>query len=77
MNDEYIFTFGQGQPLAGHCVRIRGDYAEAREKMIEKFGLKWAFQYDAKQWDEWKDNPERAWYMEKEIPFELATAEVL
>jgi hypothetical protein len=32
-------------------VRIKGTYAEAREKMVEKYGIKWAFQYS---WDEWE-----------------------
>lgn len=68
-DQEYIFTFGQNMELAGCCVRIKGNYIEARTKMIEKYGLKWAFQYDAEEWDSWKKNPERAWWMEKEIPF--------
>ena len=70
MSEEYVFTFGCGHPNEGYCVRIKGNYGEAREKMIQKYGLKWAFQYDARQWDEWKKDPDRAWCMEKEIPFE-------
>ena len=66
---EYIFTFGCGHLNEGKCVRVQGDYAEAREKMVDKYGLKWAFQYPAEEWDEWKKDPERAWFMEKEIPF--------
>lgn len=69
MREEYIFTFGQGQPQAGYCVRIEGDYATAREKMISKYGLAWAFQYPAEEWDEWLKDPNRAWCMEKEIEF--------
>ena len=69
MGEEYIFTFGCGHPNEGLCVRIKGGYGEAREKMIQKYGLKWAFQYDAGEWDEWKKDPDRAWCMEKEIPF--------
>ena len=38
--EEWIFTFGSGMPLAGYCVRIEGDYAEARLKMCEKFGTR-------------------------------------
>ncbi len=70
--EEWIFTFGSGMPLAGYCVRIEGDYAEARAKMCEKFGIRWAFQYSAEEWDAWKKDPQRAWYMEIEIPFEEA-----
>lgn len=65
---EWIFTFGCGQgDLAGKCIRIKGAYEEAREKMCEMFGNKWAFQYPASEWDEEKNNPKRAWLMEEEI----------
>ncbi len=69
MAEEYIFTFGSGQPLAGYCVRVPGSYGEARAKMIEKYGLEWAFQYPADQWDEWRKDSQRAWLMEREIKF--------
>lgn len=70
MADEaYVFTFGDGQPNQGCCVRIKGSYAEARQKMIDMYGLNWAFQYSAEQWDEWKKDPNRVWFMEREIPF--------
>lgn len=49
---DWIFTFGFGHthPQTGeslaHCyVRVPGDGAEARDKMIAAFGRKWAFQY--------------------------------
>lgn len=68
MNDnEWIFTFGCGQEHEGCCVRIKGTYGEARQEMVNRFGMKWAFQYSAKEWDEWKKDPNRAWYMEREI----------
>lgn len=67
--NEWVFTFGCGQPNAGHCVRIKGNYGEARSKMCERYGTVWAFQYAADEWDEWKKNPQRAWMMETEIPF--------
>ena len=70
--DEWIFTFGSGQPNAGYCVRIKGTHSEARAKMIKKYGLEWAFQYNAEKWDRWKKDPSRAWCMETEIPFEEA-----
>ena len=66
---EYIFTFGYGHPNEGCCVRIEGDYGEARQKMVDKYGLQWAFQYPAEEWDAWKKDSNRAWFMEKEIPF--------
>lgn len=41
----WIFTFGCGQPNAGCYVKIKGTYSDARDKMFEMFGDKWAFQY--------------------------------
>lgn len=49
---DWIFTFGCGQKHAGHYVRIKGTYKEARAKMIEKFGTEWAFQYEASEFFE-------------------------
>ena len=71
MKEEWIFTFGYGQPLEGKCVRIAGTYGEARQKMIKMFGTQWAFQYSAQEWDKWKEDPSRAWMMEKEIEYDI------
>lgn len=65
--NEWIFTFGCGQPLAGKCVRILGTYAQAREKMCSVFGDKWAFQYSAEEWDKFKHDITKNWNMEEEI----------
>lgn len=65
--NEWVCTFGWGQTNAGCCVRITGTYSEARQKMFDIYGDKWAFQYPAEEWDSWKQDPNRAWYMEKEI----------
>ena len=65
--EEWIFTFGWGEPLRGRCVRIKGTYDEAREKMCSVFGTKWAFQYSAEEWDKWKVSPNRGWMLEEEI----------
>ena len=72
-SNEWVFTFGAGQPLEGYCVRIKGTYGEARQKMIDRYGVQWAFQYSAEDWDNWKKDPMRAWFMETEIPFEENT----
>lgn len=64
---EWIFTFCCGGEYGGKCVRIAGTYEEARSEMIARFGTKWAFQYPAEEWDEWKKDPEKAWYLEKEV----------
>lgn len=67
--NEYIFTFGDGHKFEGKCVRIQADtMEEARKKMIEKYGLHWAFGYTAEDWDRMHNE----WYgdfLEKEIPF--------
>lgn len=65
--NEWIFTFGCGQALAGKCVRISGTYGEARQKMMEVFGDKWAFQYSLEEWEQMKNDPNRMWPMEEEL----------
>lgn len=49
----WIFTFGCGQEHAGRYVKIYGTYGEARQKMVEKYGSKWAFQYSLQEWEQW------------------------
>ena len=48
----WIFTFGQNSINAGHYVKIRGTYSQARQKMFKRYGNDWAFQYLKKEWDE-------------------------
>lgn len=46
MKEVYIFTFGIGHQFQNTAVRITApNYQSARRKMVEKFGLAWAFQY--------------------------------
>ena len=65
MSEYYIFTFGQGQEHAGHYVKIFGTYGEAREKMFDRYGEKWAFQYSAEDWKEWEER--RPSYLEEKL----------
>lgn len=52
MNEKWwIFTFGCGQEHAGHYVRFYGTFGEARQKMFDHFGDKWAFQYPEEEFD--------------------------
>lgn len=67
MEQYWIFTFGAGQEHGGKYVRIKGTYGEAREKMCNKYGNKWAFQYPEEEWNEYKNNPNRDWEMETEL----------
>ena len=46
----WYFTFGYGQEHGpnGYC-KIQGTYREAREEMVRRHGIKWAFQYSEDQ----------------------------
>ena len=68
--EEFIFTFGDGHPHRGKCVRIQGDYETARKKMVDKFGYHWAFQYTAEEWDKMKTDKWYGEFLEKEVPFD-------
>lgn len=50
----WLFTFGyghthpeSGESLANKGVRFEGTYEGARAQMVERFGVKWAFQYES------------------------------
>lgn len=54
---DWIFTFGSGQKHEGCYVRVTAaSYADARRKMVEKYGIEWAFQYSEDDWDRWSKN---------------------
>ena len=67
-DETWIFTFGSGQEHAGHYVTFTGSYNEAREKMCERFGTHWGFQYSEQEWEDMKNDPNRLWDIE--IPLE-------
>lgn len=67
--NEWVFTFGFGQPSAGHCVRIKGTFDEARAKMFKKYGTEWSMQYSAEEWAQIEQKPHRWYPIETEIPF--------
>lgn len=46
---EWIFTFGSNHLYPERYVVITGTYATAREKIVARFGQKWAFQYGSKK----------------------------
>lgn len=67
--DEWVFTFGCGQyPFGGRCVRIKGNFDTARKKMFDLVGSEWGFQYSAEEWEEMKNDPNRLYPLEQEIP---------
>lgn len=62
----WIFTFGCGQENGGKAVKIAGkDAQDARRKMCEKYGNKWAFQYSESNWHKMENDPDRQWAMEE------------
>ena len=63
----WIFTFGYGQKYQNHYVRIYGTFDSARQKMFDKYGSEWSFQYTEPEWNQW----------EKERPSYLPTEEML
>lgn len=63
----WIFTFGSGQQYAGRYVKVKGTFSSAREKMVERFGTNWGFQYSEKEWEKMKNDPNRSWDMETEL----------
>lgn len=63
----WIFTFGCGHPHAGHYVKIRGSYSEARKKMVAKYGTRWAFQFALSEWEKVYNNPLRDYPLEAEL----------
>ena len=66
----WYFTFGVGQPHEGHYVKFFGTYDEARTAMVEKYGARWAFQYNEAAWEGWVrqcKNMNMEWMLETEL----------
>ena len=53
----WYFTFGGGQKHAGHFVKFFGTWMATRQKMFDKYGSNWAFQYSEEEWESMQDNP--------------------
>lgn len=58
MNEIYCFTFGQnhthplgGYPMKDFWIEVHGTFDESREKIVKRFGDKWAFQYLKSEFD--------------------------
>lgn len=66
---DWIFTFGAGQKHEGYYVRVTADsYDNARKKMVDKYGIEWAFQYSSEEWDRCCEN--RPYYIPVETELE-------
>lgn len=65
----WYFTFRSSQENAGYCQPIQANSCgEARQKMFDVYGEKWAFQYSEEKWNELKNDKCRWWDMEIELP---------
>jgi len=63
----YYFTFGCGQPHEGMCQPIVAESADlARQKMVEVYGVKWAFQYTSAEWE--ANKADHRFPTERELP---------
>ena len=69
----WYFTFCSDDPIhGGYCQPIKAaNYFEARNKMFEMYGDKWAFQYSEEQWLEFKRDPHKIWPFKLETELEL------
>ena len=49
----YYFTFLNSDPVYHRCFHIEkaDTYEEARNEMVRKFGTRWAFQYELRDWE--------------------------
>lgn len=67
---KFIFTFGCGQENAGYYQEIYAKNSdEAREKMFEMYGDKWAFQYTEEDWERNKERAVQNHYpIERKLP---------
>lgn len=63
----WYFTFGCGQEHGGKYVKIKGTFASARYRMVEKYEDKWSMQYSEKEWEAMKNDSNRFWDMETEL----------
>lgn len=50
--ERFYFTFMMGDAKHRNCYHVEAaeTYGEARDKMVERFGTDWAFQYEESEW---------------------------
>ena len=54
--EKFIFTFGIHHPLGRHIQIIYAEnYRLARERMFERYGDSWGFQYTKEEWNKWQE----------------------
>lgn len=53
--EKFIFTFAVNHPLGRYIQIIYAEnYRLAREKMFERYGDSWGFQYTEEEWNKWQ-----------------------
>ena len=58
--EKYYFTFLMSDKPRRKCYHVEeGNFIEARNKMIAKYGTNWAFQYSEEEWKISKKQYER------------------
>lgn len=58
--EKYYFTFLMSDGPRRKCYHVEeGNYVEARNKMIQRYGTHWAFQYSEEEWNISKKQYER------------------
>ena len=66
---KFYCTFGFGQLHAGYVLPlIAVSENQARRYMVEAFNGQWCGTYSEEYWNEMKNDPNRMWPMEKELP---------
>ena len=51
-SEQWYFTFGARQEFEGYYVVIPGSFADARVRMVQKYGIAWSGQYTAQQFEQ-------------------------
>ena len=64
--NKYYFTFMMKDEIHRGCYHVieAPSYVEARDKMIEAFGIEWAFQYDENDWKVSKESFNRIYSLD-------------
>ena len=68
--ERFYFTFMMSDTKYHNCYHVEEaeTYGEARDKMIERFGTDWTFQYDENQWKISKEQYERIYECSQMMP---------
>ena len=68
--ERFYFTFMMSDTKHHNCYHVEEakSYEEARDKMVEKFGDGWAFQYDESQWETSKEQYENFYKHDPMMP---------